>query len=146
MRIFFVGGFDAHEKIEYERMIRSFGAEDRLISYAFISRDNELSRTYKRTFDMVLKENLYDGVMLDSGAFTLAFKPDWKGIGASSFFEEYLIFCKNHPYHFKIALDKIPFHKERFHPDLFKESAEETYKNCIIMKDKRINCIPTFQY
>lgn len=135
MRIFYVGGFEIYENLEYEKRLRSFGVEDRLISYAFLKKKPK----YRAVFSKILETKLYEGVMLDSGAFTAAFTEDTIDI------EKYIDYCTSNHYDFIIGLDEIPYDpKEGLRAELFDKSARNTYINCNYMVRKGINVIPTF--
>jgi len=140
MRIFFVGAFDVYRDYKFEVLLKSFGVEDRLVSYAFLRvYDNIFFVKMKRAMDKVLQNNLYNDVMLDSGAFTAAFKD------VDITVDDYLQFLDDFKFDYIIGLDKIPFDKEKgFTQKLFLESAEETYQNCKLIQDRGIENIPTF--
>lgn len=137
MRVFFVGEFTIYADVEKEKQLRSWGVKDRLISYAFL-RSKKLP--YKDVFKKLIEEKVYDGIMVDSGAYSVAtrnMKISW---------EEYAEFCKDFGADFYLSLDKIPYlrNSKDLTPQHFEESAKRTAENYDYMRKLGLKVIPTF--
>ena len=134
MRVFFAGGFEIMASAEEEKWLRSIGVVDRLVSYAFLGQP---SKPYKEIFKSLMAQNVYDGIMCDSGAYT-AYR---KGIKLDV--DEYCDFLEDFNPHIAIGLDEIPLHID-YTIEYFEYTARTTKDNCIHMKERGFDVIPTY--
>jgi predicted ribosome-associated RNA-binding protein Tma20 len=133
MQIFYSGGFPYYTPQEIDNLL-GYGIKNRLFSYHFVQQDPKMYDGFK-----YIEEKYPDyGVMMDSGAFSVAMK------GAKVNIEEYAGFLEKHKHSITVPvnLDVVPAGQSTLKN--LEEGAIEGWANLEYMESKGLKVLHTY--